>query len=230
MHTKQKKALEFLINWGENEIKNRDTDKCSLCNNGIMGLNNAGDALYYAFTEAGYSYRYVNDVVSGGNLGYANKAIDSINKGFKNHFMKPLIKVELTSIRDVFTDEEIQYIKDYILPDLEPHQCHSNAARFAIDGIGDYDISFIEGYLSFPYGLGHCWNKVVNANGDEFYVDLTTELVNEQDPTQLDVWKYDEWQWDEIEDLFDEYGQSFIPHIGFMDDDGVVVKVDKSNL
>lgn len=139
-------------------------------------------------------------------------------------------KISLSRIADVFTEEEIACIKKYYLPDYEPHQCHSNSARFAIDGFDGYYISFIEG--SFGYNdtpmFGHCWNKVVReSDGKEFYIDITTELVNGLDPTEKQVWMYDEWDWTEIENLFDEYGKSFIPHNGFINDNGELVKIER---
>ena len=141
---------------------------------------------------------------------------------------KKMKQVRLSRISDVFSAEELEFINKYYLPDYEPHQCHFNSARFAIDCFDGYDISFIEGSLTeedLP-AFGHCWNKVVReSDGKEFYIDITTELVNGLDPTEKQVWMYDEWGRSEIEDLFDNYGQAFIPHIGFTNDDGEEIKV-----
>lgn len=143
--------------------------------------------------------------------------------------MKEIKEVKLTSIYDVFSSEEIEKIKKYTLPCLEAHQCHANAARFAIDGLDGYSIDFVEGYFNEPIDIfGHCFNKVTkDENGEEYYIDLTTELVNGEDPTKLKVFVYDEWDWVLIEDLFDEYGQSFIPHLGFFNEEGKKIKVKR---
>lgn len=145
--------------------------------------------------------------------------------------MKKIMKqIRLSRISDVFSAEELEFINKYYLPDYEPHQCHFNSARFAIDGIGGYDISFVEGSFTEEDSpmYGHCWNKVVReSDGKEFYIDITTELVNGADPTEKQVWMYDEWRWSEIENLFDEYESTFIPHIGFTTDNGEEIKVTR---
>lgn len=94
MTSKQKKVLDYMIRWAENEIKNEPYESTkglqieSLAKDGPVVMNNSGDALFYALQEAGYSYKYVNDAAYGGEKGgYSQQVLWAIEQPFKDYFM-----------------------------------------------------------------------------------------------------------------------------------------------
>ena len=81
--------------------------------------------------------------------------------------------IKISSIYDVFTDEEIKTIKRTIMP--KKKMCYKNASLLTKSFIGrQKDIKYCEGkmtvFKSFSYD--HAFNKV----GDK-YVDITMELA-----------------------------------------------------
>lgn len=97
MTTKQKKVLDYMIRWAEKEIESNIYDSTkqlqveALASDGVYGMSNPGDAMFYALQEAGYGYVYVNDAAYGGERGgYMYKVIDAINPAFKEYFMKQI--------------------------------------------------------------------------------------------------------------------------------------------
>lgn len=133
-------------------------------------------------------------------------------------------EIKISSIKDVFNEQEVEYIKS-AYSNFNLGDCHSNAATFACEGIDNYDIEFVEGYIDG--WMPHCFNKVTNYDGDVFYVDLTFELGHSEEEfsdilTKSEYSVFDEWNWVNIKDVFDEVGLAFIPHIGCYTDNGYV--------
>jgi len=96
--------------------------------------------------------------------------------------------VDIVSIKDVFTDEEIKEIKKRINPQAKC--CYENAwklcDRFSYEG--NHDIKYCEGYLNFQgLPIEHAFNKV-----DGKYIDITVELAlkKELEDTYVTVGEY----------------------------------------
>lgn len=92
MTTKQKKVLDYMIKWAENEIRlneyyDGDRHIKELAEGGMFAMYEFGDSLFYGLQEAGYSYAYVNDAAYGGEKGgYSCKVMDAIDPAFKAYF------------------------------------------------------------------------------------------------------------------------------------------------
>lgn len=81
--------------------------------------------------------------------------------------------IECVSIREVFSEKDINFIKSIINP--QPKECYKNAARLAM--LFPDRIEYVEGYYGIMGVLGteHAWNRI----GDK-YIDITAELVLEK--------------------------------------------------
>lgn len=91
-----------------------------------------------------------------------------------------------------------QVIKITHKPNLEvgtPHQCHYNAAMYAIDN----DCNFVCGWLGIT---PHC---ICEKDGE--YIDPT---LNEERDFKI----FHTYTYEEIDDIFYSEGESFIPFIG----------------
>lgn len=84
--------------------------------------------------------------------------------------------IEMHSIYEVFTEEEIKRIKKNINP--QKKQCFKNAFRMTLDFPG---VEYVEGRVLAGGVLGaeHAFNKV----GDK-YIDVTFELALKEDVTK----------------------------------------------
>ena len=131
--------------------------------------------------------------------------------------MKHWKPIRLTSAYAVLSKEEIDFImsnKDYF---LERNQCHSNAARIAINLSSRFGtiIEFCEGCMhnEIDPTFAHCWNRVMKK-GKWFYIDLTTEILNNTRKAGDYFLLYDTWTADQIRKIFDNEGYSFVPYKG----------------
>lgn len=119
--------------------------------------------------------------------------------------------VDCVSIKEVFTPEEVEKIRSF--KGFECHECHSNSSWFCLMGslnLKGYVFNFCEGLLN--QFASHCWNKVVRLrDGKEFYVDITSELVNNRNVTENHYLLYTEWTDVEIIKLFNKHESAFIP-------------------
>lgn len=97
--------------------------------------------------------------------------------------------VAVSSIHDVFTEDEIRRIKR-----LRPqkNECYKNAFRLA--QLFPEKVEYVEGKMTVNkfVGIEHAWNKV----GDK-YVDVTMELAlgrdaSEEEYMQLGAWEYED--------------------------------------
>lgn len=94
MTTKQKKVLDFMIEWAEKEIEHNSYDSSkrlqieALAKDGPEAMYDLGGAMFYGLQEAGYGYKYVNDAAKGGTkAGYSYQVLWAIEQPFKDYFM-----------------------------------------------------------------------------------------------------------------------------------------------
>lgn len=81
--------------------------------------------------------------------------------------------VDVVSLSEVFTEDEIKEIKKRIHP--QPKCCYENAWKLCdrFEYEGKHKIEYCEGYMNFRgIPIEHAFNKV-----DGKYVDITTELA-----------------------------------------------------
>lgn len=76
--------------------------------------------------------------------------------------------VKLTSVREIFTPQEIQEIMERIKP--QKHECFATAQRLSME----YEYEYAEGEL----GIGGCFGAehALNKKGDAYF-DFTVEMV-----------------------------------------------------
>ena len=92
MTTKQKKVLDYMIKWAENEIRlneyyDGDRHIKELAEKGMIAMYGVSDPLWYGMIEAGYSFKYTNDAAYGGEKGgYSWSVWDAIDPAFKAYF------------------------------------------------------------------------------------------------------------------------------------------------
>lgn len=101
--------------------------------------------------------------------------------------LKDANSVDIVSLKDVFTDEEIRAIKRYVRP--RPKECYRNAYNLA-DYFRDKGVKYVEGYLNV-HGLPieHAFNEL-----DGVYFDCTIELAlnkNVTDDTYVSIGEFD---------------------------------------
>lgn len=101
--------------------------------------------------------------------------------------------VKVVSLREVFTEKDIELIKRVIKP--QKHQCYKNA--FQLTTLFPNRAKYCEGKTTVKQivSIEHAWNKV----GDK-YVDITMELVLGHDMSALheDYASFGEWDWEEL--------------------------------
>lgn len=130
------------------------------------------------------------------------EVMQRITTGRQNEYYSDLLQtakpVNVVSVKDVFTPEEISLIKERIRP--KKRQCYRNASLLT------YlfpDVMYIEGKAMpenfFP--IDHAFNKV----GD-FYIDITFELVLGEDVTKTDYVVLGEYDNNQVIEVSDETG------------------------
>ena len=103
------------------------------------------------------------------------KFIASVTDGFQKEYYQCMIddakEVQIKSVYDVFTEEEIERIKSRVKPKAK--ECYANSYHLCTAGLLGYNILYCEGYTEV-YGIPieHAFNKV-----NDSYVDITLELV-----------------------------------------------------
>jgi hypothetical protein len=96
-------------------------------------------------------------------------------RAFYEQELKDLHKVQVVSVHDVFTQDEIRRIKKIVRP--LPRMCYRNA-HLMVELFPD-KCQYVEGFTTIFNGgfpIEHAWNKVGNV-----YVDVTYEMALEQD-------------------------------------------------
>ena len=81
-----------------------------------------------------------------------------------------LLKVELASIYDIFSEQEIAQIKKH----RKDNSCFYNAYLVS----KSYDCDYVEGYSS-PFGIKHCINRI-----NDKYIDVNQLVRQEEQPMQ----------------------------------------------
>lgn len=127
----------------------------------------------------------------------------------------------MTSVYDVLSKEEIEHFKKNKDFFLEQNQCHSNAAKITIALSKKYrnKVEFCEGSMNSESNnpvYGHCWNRVMK-NGKWYYIDLTTEILNETRTGGAHFLLFETWTVDQICEIFDNEGFAFVPFKGCSD-------------
>ena len=126
----------------------------------------------------------------------------SITTGLQKEYYSDLLQsskvVNVVSVKDVFTPEEVSLIKKIIRP--KKKQCYRNATLLT------YlfpNVMYIEG-KSMPenfFPIDHAFNKV----GD-FYIDITFELVLGEDVTKTEYVSFGEYDNNQVIEVADKTG------------------------
>lgn len=130
------------------------------------------------------------------------EVMQRITTGRQNQYYSDLLQtakpVNVVSVKDVFTPEEISLIKERIRP--KKRQCYRNASLLT------YlfpDVMYIEGKAMpenlFP--IDHAFNKV-----GYFYIDITFELVLGEDVTKTDYVVLGEYDNNQVIEVADKTG------------------------
>ena len=101
--------------------------------------------------------------------------------------------VDIVSLSEVFSPEEIKMIKKYVRP--KPKMCYKNAYMLCdyFDGEG-HDVKYVEGYLNMRgLPIEHAFNYV-----DGKYVDITMELALGKDMREDSYVSIGEFSTDEV--------------------------------
>lgn len=151
--------------------------KCKNMFKGCISLSNP-PAWYTKKWAINESYRYLTESNLPDNNPIINflKMVAAHTNGFQKKYYTDMLNdarsVEVVSAEDVFDQEMIDKIINYIRPQLK--ECYQNAYRLC-DRIHDskYEIKYCQGYLNFNgIPIEHAWNSV---NGK--YIDITKEYA-----------------------------------------------------
>ena len=114
-----------------------------------------------------------------------------------NEYKRRSKVVKLTPIREVLTDEEINFILEYIRP--IKHECYRNAHE-ATRILG---VKYVEGFVEVGgLPIDHAFNK----RGDKYF-DITTELVlKEQCKEYVSTWELEGLECTRISFITGVYG------------------------
>lgn len=156
--------------------------------------------------------KQINDYIKEELKDYDRGIVDMLNmfgkyaSGYQKYLFDKKAKdadsVEICSLNEVFTPQEIEEIKRRVNP--QPKMCYENAwklmDRFYYEK--NHDIKYCEGYLNVKgLPIEHAFNKV-----DGKYVDCTIELALGRDvkeDTYVVVGEFDE---DEVRNILIENG------------------------
>lgn len=134
------------------------------------------------------------------------KQIATLLSGKQKEAYEEIIKdakeVEVVSIFEVFTIQEISLIKKAVKP--KKHECYKNAFQLAM--LFPDKVRYCEGKMTVAnklVGIEHAWNRIGNK-----YIDITMELVLEQDMTQYgeEYVSLGDWDSNELLDISQRMG------------------------
>lgn len=151
---------------------------------------------------------YINEEIKDYDKGIVDmlKMFAKYASGYQKYLFDKKVKdadsIEICSLNEVFSDEEIEEIKKRVRP--QPKMCYENAwklmDRFYYEG--KHDIKYCEGYLNMKgIPIEHAFNKV-----DGKYVDVTIELALNNDvkeDTYVVIGEFDE---DQVRNILLENG------------------------
>lgn len=126
------------------------------------------------------------------------KNLASMTSGKQHDCMVKMIgdatDVEVCSIHDVFSDEEIRKIRRKVKPKAK--ECYKNA--FLLTELFPEKVQYVEGKFTCMkfVSLEHAWNKV----GDK-YVDITMEMALKRNPKDEEYMSLGCYSYGEILDV-----------------------------
>ena len=131
-------------------------------------------------------------------------AISVLASGNQKKYYKDLLDaaepVKMVSIKDVFSREEIYMIKRLVRP--KKRMCYRNA--HLLTTLFPDKVKYVDGRVSVTYigiPIDHAFNRV----GDK-YVDITFEMVWDEDVTQYEYIKFGEYDFEQVEEIAEQSG------------------------
>ena len=132
------------------------------------------------------------------------EAYEALASGNQQEYFKGLLSVakpvEVVSIYDVFTKDEIMKIRRYVRP--RKKMCYRNSHR--LTSLFPDKVKYVEGRFSCSFiglPIDHAFNRV----GDK-YVDITVELALKENVTEHEYIKFAEYDLEQIESAAYETG------------------------
>lgn len=100
--------------------------------------------------------------------------------------------VKMARATDVLPPDALAYIRNIIKP--QPKQCYRNAYELAqLPGF-----TYCEGFVFCFFNIEHAFNKYTDADGNEYYIDITFEFVLGEDVTAREYAVLGEYQQDQL--------------------------------
>ena len=132
------------------------------------------------------------------------EAYEALASGNQQEYFKGLLNVakpvEVVSIKDVFTKDEIKMIKRLVRP--KKKMCYRNSHLLTL--LFPDKVKYVEGRFSCSFiglPIDHAFNRV----GDK-YVDITFEMVWNEDTTKYEYIKFGEYDSDQVEEIAEQSG------------------------
>ena len=132
------------------------------------------------------------------------EAYAALASGNQQEYFKGLLNVakpvEVVSIKDVFTKDEIKMIKRLVRP--KKKMCYRNSHLLTL--LFPDKVKYVEGIFSCSFiglPIDHAFNRV----GDK-YVDVTVELALKEDVTEHEYIKFAEYDSEQIDSAAYETG------------------------
>lgn len=130
------------------------------------------------------------------------EAYAALASGNQQEYFKGLLNVakpvEVVSIKDVFTKDEIKMIKRLVRP--KKKMCYRNSHLLTL--LFPDKVKYVEGRFSFiGLPIDHAFNRV----GDK-YVDVTVELALKENVTEHEYIEFAEYDSEQIDSTANETG------------------------
>ena len=132
---------------------------------------------------------------------FANSS-DGYRKELYSQMAKDANSIDIVSLDEVFTKEEIKEIKKRVQP--QPKCCYENAWKLCdrFEYEGKHKIEYCEGYMNYKgLPIEHAFNKV-----DGKYVDITVELALKRDPNDDTYIVIGEFDTDKVREILVQNG------------------------
>ena len=131
-------------------------------------------------------------------------AIATLASGNQQKYYRDLLDaaepIKMVSIKDVFSREEINKIKRLVRP--KKKMCYRNA--HLLTTLFPDKVKYVDGRVSVTnigIPIDHAFNRV----GDK-YVDITFEMVWNEDTTKYEYIKFGEYDSDQVEEIAEQSG------------------------
>lgn len=135
-------------------------------------------------------------------LNFFAKNCSGVQKELYSQKAKDADSIDIVSLNEVFTKEEIKEIQKRIHP--KPKMCYENAWKLCdrFEYEGNHKIEYCEGYINMKgFPIEHAFNKV-----DGKYVDITVELALKKDPKEDTYVVIGEYDTDSVRNVLIENG------------------------